>query len=136
MPETSASGMLHMPSLVLQCKQPLIYPWVTHWLTHCSLLICGGYYWLWAFLLPKWKGYHLRQELVSFEDGAQSNQLRKVPNVELAEWDATHDAAGRRIEPSATSTGIQIQEKGVRTSSDDSNSDSAKRVNTLWETQF
>ncbi|KAH7273129.1 hypothetical protein FSOLCH5_003375 [Fusarium solani] len=100
------------------------------------LLICGGYYWLWAFLLPKWKGYHLRQELVSFEDGAQSNQLRKVPNVELAEWDATHDAAGRRIEPSATSTGIQIQEKGVRTSSDDSNSDSAKRVNTLRETQF
>ncbi|RSL57498.1 hypothetical protein CEP54_008282 [Fusarium duplospermum] len=100
------------------------------------LLICGGYYWLWAFLLPKWKGYELRQELVSFEDGAQSNQLRKIPNAELAEWDAAHDAAGRRIESSATSTGIQIQEKGVRTSSDDSNSDSAKRVNTLRESQF
>ncbi|KAK7429179.1 hypothetical protein QQZ08_004394 [Neonectria magnoliae] len=98
------------------------------------LIICAGYYWLWAFLLPKWKGYKLRQELVSFEDGVQSNQLRKIPNAELVEWDATHDAAGRRIEPSATSTGIQIQEKGGRISSDESNSDSGKRVKTLQET--
>ncbi|KAK7705046.1 hypothetical protein SLS57_010243 [Botryosphaeria dothidea] len=61
------------------------------------LLACAFYYWLWAFLLPKWKGYQLRQELVQFEDGAQSNRLRKIPNAEVAQWDATHDAAGRPI---------------------------------------
>ncbi|KAF4468379.1 high-affinity methionine permease [Fusarium albosuccineum] len=96
------------------------------------LLACAGYYWLWAFLLPKWKGYKLRQELVSFDDGAQSNQLRKIPNSEVAEWDATHDAAGRRIEPSAAQ--VQVQQKGVRISSEDSNSDTGKKApNTIQE---
>ncbi|KAJ3948569.1 uncharacterized protein N0V96_002826 [Colletotrichum fioriniae] len=74
------------------------------------LLLCAAYYWLWASLLPKWRGYKLRQELVSFDDGAQSNQLRKIPNAEIPEWDNTHDASGRLIGPSADE--VLVQEKG------------------------
>jgi len=41
--------------------------------------------------------YSLRQEFVTLEGGAQALQLRKVPNAELAAWDASHDAAGHLI---------------------------------------
>ncbi|KAJ5414657.1 amino acid transporter [Penicillium cosmopolitanum] len=100
--EMSAFGMQHMP-------------WSA---SECNLLACGAYYWLWAFLLPKWQGYKLRQELIHLDDGAQSNQLRKVPNEKLAEWDATHDAAGRAVAPIEEE--IQVQFKSAETSSDDS----------------
>ncbi|KAL4926214.1 amino acid permease-domain-containing protein [Aspergillus undulatus] len=73
------------------------------------LLACAIYYGFWAFLIPKWRGYKLRQELICLGDGAQSNRLHKVPDAEIAEWDATHDAAGRLIEVPATE--IHIQEK-------------------------
>ncbi|KAF4876408.1 High-affinity methionine permease [Colletotrichum siamense] len=91
------------------------------------LLACAAYYWFWAFLIPKWKGYKLRQELISFEDGAQSNQLRKVPYADVAEWDATHDAAGRIIN-NTTVTEAPVQEKAGRTSSEGSNSDVGNSV--------
>jgi hypothetical protein len=55
------------------------------------------YYYLWAILLPQWRNYTLRQEFVTLEGGAQALQLRKVPNSELAAWDASHDAAGHLI---------------------------------------
>ncbi|KAM5350044.1 hypothetical protein ACJ41O_006549 [Fusarium nematophilum] len=105
--------------------------YATYAVTGLGILIaCGLYYWLWAFLIPKWKGYKLRQELVSFDDGAQSNRLQKIPNAKVAEWDAAHDAAGRVIETPVND--IRIQEKGARTSSSGSNSDADKRVpNTL-----
>lgn len=59
-----------------------------------SILICAIYYYLWAILLPHWRNYSLRQEVVTLEGGAQTLQLRKVPNTEIAAWDASHDAAG------------------------------------------
>ncbi|KXH53168.1 high-affinity methionine permease [Colletotrichum nymphaeae SA-01] len=97
------------------------------------LLICAAYYWLWASLLPKWRGYKLRQELVSFDDGAQSNQLRKIPNADVPEWDSTHDASGRLVGPSADE--VLVQEKGVRISSEASNSDTGKHIpNAVRET--
>lgn len=34
---------------------------------------------------------------MTFEDGAQSHRLVKVPVAEVAQWDATHDAVGRRL---------------------------------------
>ncbi|KAF4763806.1 hypothetical protein N7455_010502 [Penicillium solitum] len=74
------------------------------------LLACGIYYYFWAFLIPKWKGYKLRQELLSLDDGVQSNRLQKVPVAEIQEWDATHDAAGRLIESPVE---IQVQVKGI-----------------------
>jgi hypothetical protein len=75
-----------------------------------SLLACGTYYYFWAFLIPKWKGYKLRQEVISLDDGVQSNRLKKVPVAEISEWDATHDAAGRLIESPVE---IQVQVKGI-----------------------
>ncbi|KAH7028641.1 high-affinity methionine permease [Macrophomina phaseolina] len=57
-----------------------------------------------GILLPKWRGYQLRQELIHLDDGVQSHRLRKVPIAEVAEWDATHDAAGRPIGSSTSFT--------------------------------
>lgn len=74
-----------------------------------SLLACATYYYVWAFLIPKWRGYKLRQELLSLDGGVQSNRLKKVPNSEVAEWDAMHDAAGRLIE---SPVHVQIRPKG------------------------
>jgi hypothetical protein len=62
-----------------------------------SILLCALYYYFWAILLPTWKNYTIRQEFVTLEGGAQALQLRKVPNAELAAWDASHDAAGHLI---------------------------------------
>lgn len=75
-----------------------------------SLLACGIYYYIWAFLIPNWKGYRLRQEPLKLDGGVQSNRLRKVPVAELAEWDSTHDAAGRPIESPVE---IHVQVKGI-----------------------
>ncbi|KAJ5518889.1 Amino acid/polyamine transporter I [Penicillium expansum] len=74
------------------------------------LLACGIYYYIWAFLIPNWKGYRLRQEPLKLDGGVQSNRLRKVPVAELAEWDSTHDAAGRPIESPVE---IHVQVKGI-----------------------
>jgi hypothetical protein len=62
-----------------------------------SILLCAIYYYLWAILLPKWRDYSLRQEFVTLDGGAQTLQLRKIPNSELEAWDATHDAAGHVV---------------------------------------
>ncbi|KAJ5836392.1 hypothetical protein N7447_002418 [Penicillium robsamsonii] len=74
------------------------------------LLGCGTYYYFWAFAIPKWRGYKLRQELVNLGDGVQSNRLKKVANADVAEWDATHDAAGRPIESPVE---IQVRVKDI-----------------------
>lgn len=46
-------------------------------------------------MIPKWKGYGLRQEVIKLDNGAQTHLIKKIPNEELAEFDATHDATGR-----------------------------------------
>jgi hypothetical protein len=84
------------------------------------LIACAVYYALWAHFIPNWKGYKLRQELITLEDGAQSNQLRKIPNEEVGEWDAVHDAAGRLIDYERESEShqsvdeIQVEAKGAK----------------------
>lgn len=50
---------------------------------------------MWATLLPKWKGYKLRQEVAVLGGGAESHKIKKVPINEVAAWDAEHDATGR-----------------------------------------
>lgn len=59
---------------------------------------CGVYYWLWVYAFPYVLGYRIRQEVLRFENGAQSHKLVKVPVAELERWDATHDAVGRRLD--------------------------------------
>ncbi|KAE8449884.1 hypothetical protein EG329_007361 [Mollisiaceae sp. DMI_Dod_QoI] len=88
----------------------LIMPWypppggkgdVSFWYgTYCVtgiaiLIACGAYYYIWSKLIPKWKGYQLRQELVDLGGGAEAHRISKVPVDELEEWDANHDAVGR-----------------------------------------
>ncbi|KAF7556135.1 hypothetical protein G7Z17_g1671 [Cylindrodendrum hubeiense] len=74
------------------------------------LLACGLYYWTWVYLLPRWRGYRLRQEVLSLDDGVQTHQISRVPVEQLDEWDANHDATGRLRETGITTT--QFQEKG------------------------
>ncbi|KAJ0416890.1 amino acid permease-domain-containing protein [Aspergillus carlsbadensis] len=74
--------------------------YATYAVTGIAILVaCTIYYVIWAYGLPRWKGYQLRQELIALDDnGTQTNRLKKVPNNEVAAWDAVHDAAGRRID--------------------------------------
>ncbi|KJA26265.1 hypothetical protein HYPSUDRAFT_199018 [Hypholoma sublateritium FD-334 SS-4] len=71
------------------------------------LAICGLAYVFTILLLPKWGNYAIRQFLEKLPDGAQATRLVKVPNAELAEWDATHDEHGdvldRKTEPPSAS---------------------------------
>ncbi|KAK5636549.1 hypothetical protein RRF57_012261 [Xylaria bambusicola] len=47
-------------------------------------------------LIPKWKGYRLRPEILNVDDqGANTHRLVKVPVNELEKWDNEHDEAGR-----------------------------------------
>ncbi|KAF4634698.1 hypothetical protein G7Y89_g3408 [Cudoniella acicularis] len=61
------------------------------------LVICGLYYSAWVYILPKFGGYQIRQEVIDLGDGATTHKLVKVPNEELARWDETHDAVGRSL---------------------------------------
>ncbi|KAH6970299.1 high-affinity methionine permease [Fusarium avenaceum] len=70
--------------------------YATYVVTGIGILIaCGLYYYFWATLLPNWKGYQLRSEAVTLDNGVQSHEIRKVPISELDEWEATHDVTGR-----------------------------------------
>ena len=90
--------------------------YATYAVTGIGILVaCAIYYWVWVFLIPRIRGYKLRQELINLDGGAQSNRLKKIPIAELAEWDATHDAAGRLIE-SPPSEEIQVLGKGAKVS--------------------
>jgi hypothetical protein len=46
-------------------------------------------------VLPKWKGYALRQKLVDLGGGAETHIIQKVPVSQVADWDTDHDAVGR-----------------------------------------
>lgn len=46
-------------------------------------------------MLPKWKGYSLRQEIVELGGGAEAHKITKVPNAVVGDWDAEHDVTGR-----------------------------------------
>lgn len=49
-------------------------------------------------MLPKLKGYVIRQVVEHHSDGAQNLKAIKVPEDEVAEWDATHDEFGVLIQ--------------------------------------
>ncbi|KAF2440153.1 amino acid transporter [Karstenula rhodostoma CBS 690.94] len=61
------------------------------------IAICGLYYIAWIYVLPRLWKYRVRQEVIVLEDGAQTHALVKIPLHELAEWEATHDASGRKL---------------------------------------
>lgn len=60
------------------------------------MVACGIYYYFWISLIPKLRGYRIRQVVLNLDGGdVQSHKLIKVPLTELADWDANHDAVGR-----------------------------------------
>ncbi|KAI0818091.1 high-affinity methionine permease [Xylaria sp. FL0064] len=60
------------------------------------IALCGIYYVIWMYLLPKWEGYELRPEILNVgNQGANTHRLVKVPVSELNKWDSEHDEAGR-----------------------------------------
>lgn len=59
-----------------------------------SLALSGLAYVVLVQVLPKINGYAIRQGIEKLSDGAQATILVKVPNSELAEWDANHDEHG------------------------------------------
>ncbi|CAK7267659.1 hypothetical protein SEPCBS119000_002666 [Sporothrix epigloea] len=77
--------------------------YATYLLTGIGLVIaCALYYWAWVYWVPVLRGYRLRQETVFLENGAQTNNLVKVPIDQLAIWDAEHDKSGRKLEEAIT----------------------------------
>ena len=74
------------------------------------MIVCGLYYVAWMHLIPKWRGYRIRTEILEVDDnGANTHRLAKVPVAELDRWDADHDEAGqlrrRRVgDPDGVST--------------------------------
>ncbi|KAJ4394462.1 hypothetical protein N0V93_003680 [Gnomoniopsis smithogilvyi] len=129
-PEFKAWNILVIFNVLVQAYL-VIMPWyppvggkgdVSFWYgTYCVtgvaiLIVCGIYYLVWAKLLPKWKGYTLRQEVVDLGQGAEAHRIAKVPNAQLADWDAEHDAVGHLQHRVIQEWGSE-GEKGTSTSS-------------------
>lgn len=77
-----------------------------------SLIVCGLYYVGWIYVLPKVRGYRIRQGVITLDSGAKTHKLFKVPLAELATWDATHDALGHDLNDTASSDrDVQLGEK-------------------------
>jgi hypothetical protein len=56
---------------------------------------------------------------VVLDGGAQTLQLRKIANSEVAAWDAVHDAAGHVIDVDHSDVGSEGKGASVRSRSDD-----------------
>ncbi|KAH7325570.1 amino acid permease-domain-containing protein [Stachybotrys elegans] len=71
--------------------------WCTYMIVGIAIIfVCGAYYYFWMVLLPRWGSYTIRSQVLNVDDnGANTHRLLRVPNAELAEWDATHDELGR-----------------------------------------
>lgn len=66
-------------------------------MTLYRLAVSALAYVVWIVVLPKYGGYSVRQVTQILSDGAQTLQVVKIPNSEVAEWDATHDEHGELI---------------------------------------
>lgn len=79
-----------------------------------SLIICGLYYVFWMHLLPKWRGYQIRMEILDIdENGANTHRLVHVPLAELEQWDAVHDEAGKLRTQGVIVTNDLQESKGI-----------------------
>ncbi|EAT77829.1 hypothetical protein HBI56_192910 [Parastagonospora nodorum] len=73
--------------------------YATYMITGIGILgVCGAYYYIWMKVLPRWGNYAIRSQVVNVDDnGANTHRLLRVPNAEVAEWDANHDELGRAL---------------------------------------
>lgn len=58
---------------------------------------CGVYYAFWIYVLPRLRGYNIRQELLTLENSEQTHRLVQILDADIEQWDASHDAVGREI---------------------------------------
>nr|XP_019008023.1 uncharacterized protein I206_07191 [Kwoniella pini CBS 10737]OCF46804.1 hypothetical protein I206_07191 [Kwoniella pini CBS 10737] len=105
-----AAVILYLASKVFLLIMPWVPPragiyggafsffYATATLTGLAILaVCGIYYVIWIYVLPKLGGYQIRQTVLEFDRGAVSHKLVKVKNEDVVEWDSTHDPAGRAL---------------------------------------
>jgi hypothetical protein len=60
---------------------------------------CVIYHFVWVHVLPYYRGYRIRSELLVLDDEtAKVHRLVKVPLGELRVWDAVHDVLGQKID--------------------------------------
>ncbi|KAF3764180.1 amino acid transporter [Cryphonectria parasitica EP155] len=82
--------------------------YATYVVTGIALIIaCAVYYWAWISLVPRIRGYRIRQEIIELDGGATSHVLTKIPVSELAQWDETHDATGRQRYSSGSTESVE-----------------------------
>jgi len=62
-----------------------------------SIVLCGIYYLFWVYVIPRLRGYRIRQKVVVLDNRVVTHELIQVPLAELDAWDATHDAVGHDI---------------------------------------
>ena len=55
------------------------------------------YFWVWTYLLPRLRGYAIRQTRIMLDDGALAHKLVRVPDDSLEQWDAEHDVDGNKL---------------------------------------
>ncbi|KZZ98367.1 high affinity methionine permease [Moelleriella libera RCEF 2490] len=59
------------------------------------MVVCVLYYFAWIFVIPSWRGYRIRAEVLKAQDDSiTSHKLVKVPVTEVEKWDAEHSEAG------------------------------------------
>lgn len=69
------------------------------------------YHFVWIHVLPYYRGYRIRSELVVLDDEtAKVHRLVKVPLAELQVWDAFHDVLGQKIDSNSSG---DIEEKKI-----------------------
>ncbi|KAF9774560.1 hypothetical protein IL306_007424 [Fusarium sp. DS 682] len=74
------------------------------------MILCGVYYVFWIYIIPKWKGYVIRPEVLEVDtNGANTHRLVRVPLVEIEKWDAEHDEAGNLRQRRATESREQTE---------------------------
>jgi hypothetical protein len=57
------------------------------------------YYVAWMYVFPHFGNYTVRQETFYLEgETTNTHRLVKVPNEEVAAWDAAHDPTGKAID--------------------------------------
>ncbi|KAJ5671241.1 hypothetical protein N7507_000368 [Penicillium longicatenatum] len=70
--------------------------YATYCVTGLAIIgFCVVYYYIWVWLLPKWRKYELRQTIINGENGITAHCLIRIPLEEIETWDAEHDASGR-----------------------------------------
>ncbi|KAI5369360.1 Putative amino acid/polyamine transporter I [Septoria linicola] len=89
--------------------------YATYIVVALGVLALFSLYWVvWFKALPRVRGYRMRQEMLEYDDGAQSNRFVKVPVAELEVWDATHDALGRPLgQAQISETSSRGQEESI-----------------------